>query len=100
MPWEVNLKGRALSGGAFHPNVSVTLFNDSVHRGKSESLAFAAFFGGKEWLKDMRKGSRVHPRSSVGLRQKGLVSFFLSSVVPFLPLGDVLICGFLLFILP
>src|SRR5208337_2572692 len=73
MSREIDLKRSALSRRAIHPNISITLFYDAVHSGKSKSRALAAFLGGEEWLKDMCERSGVHSRSRVGHGQKHVI---------------------------
>src|SRR5258708_40187593 len=67
---QVNFKSSSLPFFALDPDESATLLHNSVDRGKSQTGAFAEFFGGEKRLKDARSGFRIHPVPSIGNDEK------------------------------
>src|ERR1700724_3389505 len=93
MSGEINCKGRALSRRAVHPDISITLFNDAVHRRKSQSCTLASFLGSEEWLKDMGKDAGVHTRTRIGHRQKHVAPSLGTRMRARIPLVKLRIAG-------
>src|SRR6266404_2185162 len=58
---KVDLKCRALSRFAVHPNVSTALLDGSVYRGKAQPCPIR--LGRKKWLEDVCRYLCIHPHS-------------------------------------
>src|SRR5258708_2451952 len=63
--WQINFEGSALHRLTVGPYVSITLFHDSVYRGKTQSSALPGFLGREKWLKNMRDRLCIHSATSV-----------------------------------
>src|SRR5690348_3357094 len=72
---EINLKGRAASECALHPNVSVTLLDNAVDGCQTQPSSFAPFLGREEWLKHMCERGRVHANPRVSHGQANIRTF-------------------------
>src|ERR1700751_761295 len=64
-----NLNGCALAGRARDFDQPPALFYRSVHHGKSQTSAFALFFGAEKWFEDVRASLFTHSTAIITDRE-------------------------------